>query len=91
VSELEVWTSSSSDGINFWFVVSSRPSSIMVVFMSLDGGGISSVKATMPFLVARAALTTSSSGGGLAWVFFLGGIVGLVFVAQTVCTKCWTY
>lgn len=43
------------------------------------------------FLVARAALASLSSAGELARVLFLGGIVGLVFVAKMVCAKCWTY
>jgi hypothetical protein len=45
-------------------------------------GGTSSVKATLPFLEARAALAMSSSAGEPTQVVFLGGIVGLDFVAK---------
>jgi hypothetical protein len=41
--------------------------------------------------VARAALAPSSFAGELARVFFLGGIIELIFVAQTMDDKCWTY
>lgn len=90
VSELEVWTSRSEDGILFWFVVLSSPSVTMVFFLSLVGG-ISLAKATLPFLVERATLAASSSDGQPARVFFLGGIMGLVFIAQTMGVKCWAY
>jgi hypothetical protein len=48
----------------------------VVVLGLLGGGGISSAKATLPFLVARVTLAASSSAGELARVFFLGGIMG---------------
>lgn len=76
MSELEVWTSSLGDGIIFCFAAWSSPSGSMVVLVWLDGGGISSAKATLPFLVARVTLAASSSAGELARVFFLGGIMG---------------
>lgn len=41
-----------------------------------------------PFLEARAAQASLSFDGELGRVFFLGGIVGVVFVARMVDAKC---
>lgn len=81
--ELEVWTLGSWDSTRFCFQVLPSPSGSVVAFGSLDNDEISSTKATLPFLVlgARAAFAASNSGGELAWVLFLGDIMGLVFVA----------
>jgi hypothetical protein len=54
----------------------------------LDGGRASLAKTTLPFLAARAAFVVSSSGEFVR-VLFLGGVVRLVFVVQTVGDKCW--
>lgn len=43
-----------------------------------------------PFLAARAAQVSLSFDGELGQVFFLGGIVGVVFIAGIVGAKCWT-
>lgn len=44
---------------------------------------------SIAFLAARVALATSSSVAELPRVVFLGGIVGLVFVARIVRAKYW--
>jgi hypothetical protein len=48
-------------------------------------------KTTLPLLAlaARTTFVASSSSEELVMVLFLGGIVGLVYVAQTVDAKCW--
>lgn len=51
--------------------------------------GTSPAKTTLPFLAARVVPASSSSAGELGRMFFLGGIVWLVFVTQTTSAKCW--
>jgi hypothetical protein len=50
--------------------------------------GMVSSEGKLAFLAARAALASSSFSGDMGWVLFLGGIVGVVFVAQMVGAKC---
>jgi hypothetical protein len=86
-----VWTSHSCSVETvfcFCFAVWPSPSGSAVA-SGLGGGEWSEARATLPFLAARTTLASSSFGGGLGRVFFLGGIVGVVFVARTLGTKCW--
>lgn len=43
----------------------------------------------LAFLGNKGGLTSSLFDGELGHVFFLGGIMGVVFVARTVGAKCW--
>lgn len=46
--------------------------------------GLVGDEATLPFLEARAAQASSSFVGEVGHVFFLGGIMGVLFVARMV-------
>lgn len=61
----------------------------LLVAFEFCGGGWSAARESFPFLAARAALASSSFSGELSRVVFLGGIVGIVFIAEMVGAKCW--
>lgn len=71
-----------------FFAVWPSPYGSEVAFGLCDGEW-SVARAGLHFLAARVALSSSSFGGELGRAFFLGGIVGVVFVAQTMGAKCW--
>jgi hypothetical protein len=53
----------------------------------LGGGEWLEARATLPFLAAKPTLASLSFDGGR--VFFLAGIMGVVFIARMVGAKCW--
>jgi hypothetical protein len=84
-----VWTSRSCsvEVVSYFFVVWPSPCGFVVAF-GLGGGEWSAARASLPFLATRVVLASSSFGGELGRLSFLGGIVGIVFVAQMVGAKC---
>jgi hypothetical protein len=84
-----VWTSPSSsvEVANCFYFVRGPPCGSAVCFGLACGTSLE--KTTLTFLAARAVPASSSLASELARLFFLGGIMGLVFIAQMVGVKCW--